>query len=120
MITYKAEYEVGKEPNLCKEVELADGTSVCTHIMLANKAELENFTNEQLLEHVSNYLLYVKELSSDMYLLPEEEHFHHFIPIHNFKEIEQAMRSIVEWLELALYRDMTPVPPHTHDEETPA
>lgn len=116
MITYKAEYVVGQEPALCKEIEMADGTKVCTHLTLSNKSELENFTNEQIFEHVSNYLLYVKELSNDLYLYPEEEHYNHFIPVNNFKTIELSMRSIVEWLELALYRDMTPIEGHTHAE----
>ena len=114
MITYKAEYEVGKEPALCKEIQMPDSTKICTHIALSNKSELENFTNEQIFEHVSNYVLYVKELSNDMYLYPEEEHFSHFVPVHNFKEIEQSLRVMVEWLEIALYRN---VDDHTHTHE---
>jgi hypothetical protein len=117
MITYEVEYVVGKEPNLCKYVQTVDGTKVCTHIVISNKSELENFTNEQIFEHVSNYVLYVKELSNDMYLYPEEEHFSHFVPVHNFKEIEQSLRVMVEWLEIALYRNMTPVDDHTHTHE---
>jgi hypothetical protein len=129
MIIYKAEYVVGEEPALCKEIEMADSTKVCTHLTLSNKSELENFTNEQIFEHISNYLLYVKELSNDLYLYPEEEHFSHHIPINNYKELELSMSSIVKWLEFVLYRDMTPVDlshthddeaPHTHGEETPA
>lgn len=120
MITYKAEYVVGEEPALCKEIQMADNTKVCTHLTLSNKSELENFTNEQIFEHVSNYLLYVKELSNNLYLYPAEEHYSHFIPVHNFKTIETSMRSIVEWLEFVLYRDMSPVDlSHTHDDETP-
>ena len=117
MITYEVEYVVGKEPNLCKYVQTADGTKVCTHIVISNKSELENFTNEQVFEHISNYILYVKELSNDMYLYPEEEHFSHYVPVHNFKEIEQSLRVMVEWLEIALYRNMTPVDGHTHTHE---
>lgn len=116
MITYKTEYEVGKEPALCKEIKMLDGTTVCTHLMLSNKSELENFTNEQLFEHISNYILYIKELSNDMHVYPEEEHFNHHVPVHNFKEMEQSLRVIVEWLEMALYRDMTPVESHTHED----
>jgi len=117
VITYKAEYEVGQEPALCKEIEMADSTKACTHLTLSNKSELENFTNEQIFEHVSNYLLYVKELSKDLYLYPEEEHYSHFIPVNNFKTIETSMRSIVEWLEFVLYRDMVPAESHTHTHE---
>jgi len=117
MITYKPEYVAGEEPALCKEIEMADGSKVCTHLTISNKAELENFTNEQLLEHVSNYILYMKELSNDMYVYPEEEHFNHHVPVNNFKEMEQSLRVIVEWLEIALYRDMTPVESHTHTHE---
>ena len=116
MITYKAEYEVGKEPALCKEIQMSDNTKICTHIVLSNKEELENFTNEQIFEHVSNCILYVKELSNDMHLYPEEEHFNHHIPIHNYTQIEKAMRSTAEWLEFVLYRDMAPVEGHTHED----
>jgi hypothetical protein len=117
VITYKAEYEVGQEPALCKEIEMADSTEVCTHLTLSNKTELENFTNEQIFEHISNYLLYVKELSNDLYLYPVEEHYSHFVPVHNYNKIEQAMRSIVEWLEFVLYRDMAPMEGHTHSDD---
>ena len=117
MITYKTEYEVGKEPALCKEIQMLDNTKICTHIVLSNKNELENFTNEQIFEHVSNYILYVKELSNDMHLYPEEEHFSHHVPVHNFKEIEQSLRLIVEWLEIALYRNTGSEEGHTHTHE---
>jgi len=116
VITYKAEYEVGKEPALCKEIQMPDSTKICTHIVFSNKSELENFTNEQIFEHISNYILHIKELSDDMYVYPEEEHYNHHIPINNYTKIEQSMRSTAEWLEFVLYRDMTPVEGHTHED----
>jgi hypothetical protein len=126
MITYEVEYTVGQEPQLCKKIEIADGSKVSTNLTTSNKDELENFTNEQIMEHVNNYLLYIQELSKDMYIFPEEELYFHHIPVNNYIEVEQTMTNIVHWLEYGLFRNKeshVASHSHTHDEpaeETPA
>ncbi len=117
MINYKVEYTVGQEPHLCKEVILADGSEVCTHLTPANKDELENFTNEQILEHVDNLLAHVKDLTQEMAVVPENEMYRHLIPIVNFREVETSLQKVVQWLEIGLYRNDDPATMHDHTHE---
>jgi len=113
MITYEADYVVGTKPALCKKIEVSDGSKISTTINPSNKDELENVTDEIIFQHISNQILHVQNLSSDMYVYPEEERYFHNIAIHNFVEAEQCMQEMVQWLEYALYRNLEEVA-HTH------
>jgi hypothetical protein len=127
MITYEADYVVGTKPTLCKKIEVSDGSKISTSMTPSNKDELENFTDEQIIQHINNYILHVQNLSSDMYIFPDEEAYFHSIPINNFIEVEKCMQEMVQWIEYVLYRNPQEADlshthgegdGHTHDPET--
>lgn len=134
MIEYKAKYEAGHQPHICKLITASSGEEFCTEINLTNKSEVENVSDETINEHIEHLIGYLHHLTDGVELYSESEIWTKPFPFKNFKEITENLQTMIDWWRHLNYNDnegntlvMTESEhealhasdaPHEHDPET--
>ena len=97
MIEYKAKYEAGQEPHICKLITASSGEEFCTEINLTNKGELDNISDETINEHLEHLGEYLRHLAADFAPYPEPEVWSQPWPFINIKEIYDVLEKATQW-----------------------
>jgi hypothetical protein len=97
MIEYKAKYETGQEPHICKLITASSGEEFCTEINLTNKGELDSISDETINEHLDHLGQYLTHLAADFAPYPEPEVWSKPWPFVNIKEIYDVLEKATAW-----------------------
>jgi hypothetical protein len=111
MIEYVAIYEVGSEPRLCKKIVISGSDPIYTDIMISNKSELENISDELMYEHIENLVLHIKNLSESIAITPNNMSPTEAWPLNGWHDIAHINDDLTEWWSYVFYR------PEPEDEE---
>jgi hypothetical protein len=111
MIEYVAIYEVGSEPRLCKKIVISGSDPIYTDIMISNKSELENISDELIYEHMENLVLHIKNLSESIAITPNNMSPTEAWPLNGWHDISHVNENLTEWWSFVFYR------PEPEDEE---
>lgn len=97
MIEYKAKYEAGQEPHICKFITASNGEEFCTELNLNNKNELDGISDEIINEHIQNLIQYLQYLTGQFQVYPEPEVWTKPFPFKNLKEVNETIQQMLDW-----------------------
>lgn len=114
-ITYELVFNAGEKPTLCKNISTDDGTeSVLTCLTPTNTTELNYFSDEEIWQHMSNLVDFIKYSAQNITVIPIGSWPKDGYPIVGWHEISQLCEEVYAWWRYVLSRDE-----HVHVEVIP-
>ena len=105
MIEYVCEYLPGNPPALYKQ--LADGSELMMRVALThnNETELREVSSEKIREHINNYVLYIRDLASELYATPEGYNPRDGWPLAGWAKMAEANSQASHWWNYVEFRE---------------
>lgn len=97
MIKYEAKYNPTKKPSICKSYIQDNVELVCTELNVKNTAELENISDELVVEHLDNLVDYIKKSVLELSIAPIGTYPDSPWPLINWEKTSGAAEELVEW-----------------------
>jgi len=108
MHSYSFNYTEGRRPFIEKTLTASSGETLSAKITYENKEDRETFTSENVYEHLENLLQYIKDKSSALSLVYENEendgdgwHLNG-----GWAEMVWANEESLKWWEFAYYNEL--------------
>lgn len=73
MIEFRANYEVGSKPYICKVFTSSNEEEVHTALHFANEDERKNFSSELIYEHLENVIKYIQDTAKTLSMIALDE-----------------------------------------------
>jgi hypothetical protein len=110
MIEFKANYEVGNRPYICKAFTSSDGEEVHTALHFANKEERKDFSSELIYEHLANVIQYIQDTAKTLSMIALDEPVgSNPWAIKGWEKLEWANAEAQLWWGDIYYRPESPV-----------
>lgn len=110
MIEFKANYEVGNRPYICKVFKASDGEEVHTALHFANEDERKEFSAELIYEHLENVIKYIQDTAKDLSMIALDEPVgSNPWAIKGWEKLEWANAEAHLWWNDVYYRPESPV-----------
>jgi hypothetical protein len=110
MIEYKANYEVGNRPYICKAFTASNGEEIHTALHFANEDERKEFSAELIYEHLGNVIKYIQDTAKDLSMIALDEPVgSNPWAIKGWEKLEWANAEAHLWWNDVYYRPESPV-----------
>lgn len=106
MIEYVCEYIPGTQPALYKQ--LTDGSEVLMRVALtpSNETELREVSSEIIRQHLDDYITYIRDLASSLYVTPEGYNPREGWPLVGWAKMSDANNQASLWWNYVEFREV--------------
>jgi hypothetical protein len=105
MTEYISKVEDGSKPRLVKKFTASSGETFTAEIGLGVKDEIDIISTEIIYSHLRNLIQYIKSCVESISVTEKDDNSPEAWPIKGWSDVEKAKLEILDWWEIAYYRD---------------
>jgi len=110
MIEFRANYEEGSRPYICKTYIASDGEEIHTSLHFANEDERSGFSAELIYEHLNNVIKYIQDEAQKMSMIAIDEPIgSNSWAVKGWEKLEWANAEATLWWNDVYYRPESPI-----------
>jgi len=104
-VDYETKYDGQNSPKICKVVSADGEPEVVTNLTLSNEDELSKISEDEIWEHMTNMVDYIKTKATELTLVDKNVYPHNGWPAEGWHTLDALNEELTRWWMYITRRD---------------